>query len=140
MPVYVPEVRPDGTAMVILGVQVAVLFPVIAEAATIVNDVKRLVASYSVRVTVPVFAGRPAVYEKSAADMTVPSLCINCEATADANHAPPAVEPRRSVTVTAPKSTVAVEGEATEPKVAVAGAEIDIPPPAIISVREVVAA
>jgi hypothetical protein len=93
------------------------------------------------KVTVPVLVGRPAVYLKSVAGIVVvPSLWVNAVIIAVAVQLEPAEAPLASVTVTAPISRVASDGEATVPKVPDVGAEILNPPPATVKVTVVDAA
>ena len=138
---YVPVGVPDGTGIEISGVQTALLFPVIEAAETTAAAESNAVAANSVNVTVPVFVGISAVYLKSVAGIiVVPSLCVSAVIIAVAVQLEPAEAPLASVTVTAPISRVAFDGEATVPKVPEAGAEILNPPPATVKVIVVDAA
>jgi hypothetical protein len=141
VPVYVPVGVPDGTAIETTGVQVALLSPVIEVAETTDALESNAVAANSVSVTVPVLVGMPAVYLKSVAGIVVvKSLWVNAVINAVAVQLAPANAPRASVTVTAPISKDASDGEATVPNVPEAGAEILNPPPATVNVTVVDAA
>jgi hypothetical protein len=126
--------------MVMSGVQVALLLPLIDAAETTATGESKAVSANSVSVTEPVLVGTSAVYLKSVAGIVVtPSECVRAVIMAVAVQVA-SWESRVSVTVTAPSSTDALEGEATVPKVPEEGAEIDSPPPAMVNVIVVVAA